>query len=99
MRAFLPILPALFISGAMLLSPAAILADEPPTTLTNEQRAQLERNLEHSRQGRGSWISIHAAEALITLGQSESVIKTFQPQSDTAIPPYRIGVWRVLARA
>src|SRR5690349_14176244 len=70
-----------------------------PSMLSGEQRSQLERILQHSLANRGSWISIHAAEALIELDQSDSVIKAFESQADTSEAPYRIGVWRVLARA
>jgi dienelactone hydrolase len=42
---------------------------------------------------------IHAAEALIAHGQTETVAKFFQPEIETSESPYRIGIWRVMARA
>jgi HEAT repeat protein len=44
------------------------------------------------------WLRIHAAEALLDNGQSAHIAELFKPEADTAPPPYRIGVWRVLAR-
>lgn len=47
---------------------------------------------------RGELESIHAAEALIELGQVDSVRAAFEPQADETRSAYRIVVWRVLAR-
>lgn len=46
-----------------------------------------------------SWLRIHAAEALLDNGEAADIIDLFKPEADTASPPYRIGVWRVLAKA
>ena len=45
------------------------------------------------------WVRIHAAEALIDHDHAQPVAPSFAAEADTAAPPYRIGVWRVLARA
>ncbi len=83
---------------AMLLLTGLAVADQP-SMLSREQRSQLTQVLHHGLDHRGSFISVHAAEALIALHQPELVIETFQSQADTAAARYRIGVWRVLARA
>lgn len=44
------------------------------------------------------WVRVHAAEALIEHGQPAGIAALYLPQADTAAPPMRIGVWRVLAR-
>ena len=48
-------------------------------------------------QARGQWTSVHAAEALLQVGESTVVRREFTPQAGDAPAPYRIGVWRVLA--
>lgn len=45
------------------------------------------------------WVRIHAADALIDHHHAEAVAPSFAREADAAAPPYRIGVWRVLARA
>lgn len=45
------------------------------------------------------WVKVHAAEALLNYGFHDLVLKTFLPEDSNAEPPYRIGVWRVLAQA
>jgi SSS family solute:Na+ symporter len=47
------------------------------------------------------WIKVHAAEALLSLGYPEGVTQTFEREraEKGAEPQYRIGIWRVLARA
>lgn len=45
------------------------------------------------------WVRIHAADALLDHHHSQPVAPSFAPEADAAAPPYRIGVWRVLARA
>ena len=46
-----------------------------------------------------TWLRIHAAEGLLDNGESGKIIELFRSEADTAVAPYRIGVWRVLARA
>ena len=38
-------------------------------------------------------------KALLDNGESGKIVELFQPEADTAPAPYRIGVWRVLARS
>lgn len=47
---------------------------------------------------RGEIASIHAAEALLELGDVAPVRAAFEPQAQESTAGYRIGVWRVLAR-
>lgn len=44
------------------------------------------------------WIGIHAAEALVEHEQTSGIAARYQRELASASPPYRIGVWRVLAR-
>lgn len=44
------------------------------------------------------WVKVHAAESLIWTGHPEGVRGVFLKELDGAQPPYRIGVWRVLAQ-
>ncbi len=69
------------------------------TTLAPETRANCERILTDSLNAQGEWSSVHGAEYLIRLDMTKQVLAVFRPQSKTASPPFRIGVWRVLAQA
>ncbi|MDB6121848.1 MAG: hypothetical protein JWQ71_841 [Pedosphaera sp.] len=62
-------------------------------------RSQLIANLEHEMFTNPSWLRIHAAEGLLDNGESGNIAGLFQSEAGTATPPYRIGVWRVLARS
>jgi len=63
------------------------------------RREQLVRLLEQEMLANGGWVRVHAAEALLDHGYGRAVAESFLPEADTAALPYRIGVWRVLARA
>lgn len=63
------------------------------------RREQLIRLLEQEMLSNRGWVRVHAAEALLDHGHSQAVAASFLPEADTAALPYRIGVWRVLARA
>src|SRR5262245_41161699 len=45
------------------------------------------------------WEKVHAAEALLENGYSEGVTEVFEAELGRAGPPFRIGVWRVLAKS
>ena len=68
------------------------------TRLSGDRRMELLEVLENAMQTRGQFTSVHAAEDLLQLGRVEEVRRAFTPQADDSQPPYRIGVWRVLAR-
>jgi SSS family solute:Na+ symporter len=69
----------------------------PHTMASNCQ--QLIRQLEQEMHTNTSWVRIHAAEALIAHGVTEPVAASFAPEVNQVAPPYRMGVWRVMARA
>ena len=62
-------------------------------------RAKLISLLEHEMISNTSWLRIHAAEGLLDNGENGKIYELFRPEADTATAPYRIGVWRVLARS
>jgi hypothetical protein len=64
-----------------------------------KQRSQLISALEHEMLVNTQWQRVHAAEGLLDNGESRKIVVVFLPEADTAAAPYRIGVWRVLARA
>jgi HEAT repeat protein len=63
-------------------------------------RSKLIIQLEHEMATNTQWLRIHAAEGLLDNGESsKKVFEQFRSEADTATAPYRIGVWRVLARS
>lgn len=62
-----------------------------------EAIATLQQNMKNEKE----WIKVHAAEFLLWSGYPEGVKETFlkEEQLYGNIPPYRIGIWRVLAQA
>src|SRR5690606_13994907 len=66
--------------------------------VTRNQAIQL---LKSSINGQPVWVSVHAAEYLLDLGYNEGIYERFQKENDSLgnTPVYRIGIWRVLARA
>jgi SSS family solute:Na+ symporter len=69
----------------------------PHTMASNCQ--QLIHQLEKEMHTNTSWVRIHAAEALIAHGVTEPVAASFALEVNHVAPPYRMGVWRVMARA
>jgi len=55
--------------------------------------------LRNALQEGSQWEKVHAAEALLWNGYPENVKATFEADLASAAPPYRIGVWRVLAKS
>lgn len=53
--------------------------------------------LRHELATTEGWVRVHAAEALIEHGQTAGLAILYAEELATASPPYRIGVWRVLA--
>jgi len=54
--------------------------------------------LEHELRAARGFVRIHAAEALVEHGYGPKASEQLQADADTAVPGYRVGVWRVLAR-
>jgi SSS family solute:Na+ symporter len=65
----------------------------------NAQRQRLIHLLEREARSNTGWVRIHAADALLDHGQCQTAADLLRAEAGTAGPPYRIGVWRVLARA
>ena len=87
-------------AGSSLLAAGLLLTTgctTPGTSAT--QRDRLLLTLEREMATNSGWVRIHAAEALIDHGRAQKVVLSFSGEADTAAPPYRIGVWRVLARS
>ncbi|WP_437206900.1 HEAT repeat domain-containing protein [Planctomicrobium sp. SH664] len=57
------------------------------------------KELKDALQLQGTWVSIHAADALLQLGELQTVWNAFEAQQETSEPRYRIGVWRTLAKS
>ncbi len=45
------------------------------------------------------WVRIHAADALLDHQATVPVAAAFKDEAETSESPYRVGVWRVMARA
>ncbi len=89
-------------TGKTLLPTALVLmllAGCVTRTEMKANRAQLISILQHEMATNSKWLRIHAAEGLLDNGESTKIVDLFRDEAATATPPYRIGVWRVLARA
>lgn len=75
--------------GAALLK---IMKTEPPS------KEALVRLLVQELRASTGFVRVHAAEVLIEHGYGHLAAPLFQSEVNTAPPPYRTGVWRVLAR-
>jgi SSS family solute:Na+ symporter len=62
-------------------------------------RRQLVQLLQREAESGSGWVRVHAAEALLDHGQVQTPARLFAGEADTAAPPYRVGVWRIMARA
>jgi SSS family solute:Na+ symporter len=92
------LLGSLCLAGAR---PARILADEAVAQVTPELRQRAVTVLRETLDCEARWIKVHAAEFLLALDYPEGVGETFDQELASAgdEPEYRIGIWRVLARA
>lgn len=55
--------------------------------------------LDHEMRVNTQFVRIHAAEALIAHGEAARVAEFISPEMGSTAPMYRIGIWRVMARA
>lgn len=55
--------------------------------------------LQREMRENSGWVRVHAADALLDHQAPESIDASFKEPAETAEPPLRIGVWRVMARA
>ena len=95
---------ALVCSCIALLAPSWVdqplaVADEP--VVTPELREQAVGTLRDVLSSEERWVKVHAAEFLLELDYPEGVETAFQKELEAngEEPEYRIGIWRVLARA
>lgn len=84
-----------------LLLAVALGAATAPSAVDEHLRAQAVQALRTSLEQESRWIKVHAAEALLSAGQPDGVVRAFEIEfaSHGTEPEYRIGIWRVLAQA
>ncbi len=86
---------ALFLVVAWSTSAAA------PATVTPELREHCVETLRTVLAEEELWVKVHAAESLLALSYPQGVREAFTAELEKfgSEPEYRIGIWRVLARA
>ena len=89
----------LAITGLVAGSVGSVFAAEPDTRLDDVERQQLLSLLRETMHQQQGWVRIHAAESLLWHGHATEVAAAFAEEVETSEPPYRIGVWRVMAQA
>jgi SSS family solute:Na+ symporter len=97
-----PLAWSLFIVAAGWLSwPAAAISAELSSGVTPELRNQAIEVLRQVLRQEPEWIKVHAAEFLLALEYPQGVRDLFLHELEThgREPKYRVGIWRVLARA
>ncbi len=77
------------------------IAAEPASQVTPELRGQAVRVLRSVLENEERWVKVHAAEFLLELDYPDGVEQAFLDEFNThgEEPEYRIGIWRVLAKA
>ncbi len=80
--------------------PLACAANDQPE-VTSELRDRAIRTMRDVLQREQRWVKVHAAEFLLALDYRTGVEEAFaeELQAHNSEPEYRIGIWRVLARA
>ncbi len=83
---------------------SSVRADGPETEhelITAELRDRSLATLRETLAQESRWIKVHAAEHLLTLSYPQGVYEAFEAErvAHEQEPQYRIGIWRVLARA
>lgn len=84
--------------GVVALALAGPLASLPASAPDAAIRTRSLHVLRHELATTQGWVRVHAAEALIEHGHTDGIARLYTAELATATPPYRIGVWRVLAR-
>ncbi len=81
-------------------SSAVLRAEEKPA-VTPELRGRAVAQLREALDDQEEWVKVHAAEFLLALDYPQGVTEEFTTElgEHDGKPEYRIGVWRVLARA
>jgi HEAT repeat protein len=86
-------------AALLLITMCQIRAGEAEPELKDEVRSQCFAELVRALKAESPWVRVHAGEALAMLNDPDPALAAFRPQADSSSPPYRIGVWRVLAMA
>lgn len=79
----------------------AALGAEAASPVDQQLRQQCVGVLRRVLDQQQRWIKVHAAEYLLAMDYPDAVLETFQEElaSHEKEPQYRIGIWRVMARA
>ena len=87
--------------AALVLVALGAAGAHPSAELRQNTRQTALRVLRAAMESEQRWIKVHAAEALLSLGESQDVARTFEIElaARGGEPQYRIGIWRVLAQA
>lgn len=100
--ALLALLAAMPISARAADKPAEVTSDQVTSEqVTSELRDRAVQTLREVLEKEERWVKVHAAEFLLALDYPQGVRETFEKELERAgnEPEYRIGIWRVLARA
>ncbi|MBP7937011.1 MAG: hypothetical protein KA354_20400 [Phycisphaerae bacterium] len=87
--------------GAFCSWAACSAAADGPAIRERDYREQAVSTLRAALRDAPRWVKVHAAESLLALDYPQDILPIFQQELRTAgnQPEYRIGIWRVLARA
>lgn len=86
----------------LALGPIGARADGPRSSPVDDAlRARAVERLRDALRTQSRWVKVHAAEYLLRLDYPQDVRETFLEELDAheSEPQYRVGIWRVLARA
>ena len=94
-RTLFPMVAVLMIAGSTLAG------DAEPSWVTQALRERSVAVLRKVMDGEERWVKVHAAEYLLEAGYPEGIRDVFLEEANIygKEPQYRIGIWRVLARA
>lgn len=89
------------ITCAAILGCACQVFAQDNDQVSDELRIRAVEIMRTTMQNEAEWVKVHAAEYLLALGYRDGVAEEFQSQLEQYgdKPQYRIGIWRVLARA
>lgn len=93
---------AILLLGVLLFCPGPVaVADDGSPQVTLELREDAVRTLRDVLGSEQRWVKVHAAEFLLELDYPEGVEDAFLKELETngKESEYRIGIWRVLAKA
>ena len=92
---------ALLMGCAWNIDAGAQEISETAPAVTDELRERAVKTLRDAMVNEPRWVKVHAAEHLLSLGYPQDVAVIFMQELELfgSEPEYRIGIWRVLARA